>query len=275
MRSRAASCFVAVIAVGCQGQRPTSTVSALGGAVASVGTVRVPASLVAEVTRASGEPPSRALDDLVADALAARGAQDARLDRDPSVAWSVTTAIARRYARQGLMEASAAGAPRPDELEAVHVSHAVVLRSGRVPGATAVAIADAIRRNVEGVRSADEFESRAKATPHADARVVVERLEPFSADGHFDSSFIAAAFELRSAGDISPVVETQFGWHVVYLVGRDPLRDEGGRASELAAAVTELRARDWLESRLRLRARTSHVEILAGADALMSQVKVP
>lgn len=275
MRSRAAGCVV-VVAIGCQGQRPMSTVSTLGGDVAGVGTVRVPASLVAEVTRASGKPPSRALDDLVADALAARGAQDARLDRDTSVAWSVTTAIARRYARQSLTEASAAGPPRPDELEAVHVSHAVVLRSARVPSATAVAIAEAIRRNVEASRSADEFESRAKATPHADARVVVERLEPFSADGHFDASFIAAAFELRSAGDVSPVVETQFGWHVVYLVGRDPLRDEGGgRASELAAAVTELRARDWLESRLRLRARTSHVEVLAGADALMSQVKVP
>jgi parvulin-like peptidyl-prolyl isomerase len=157
-----------------------------------------------------------------------------------------------------------------------------VRRGARVPEARAVAVASAIRAAAEGSRSVDDFEARAKATPHADSQVVVERLPAFRADGRaesasFDASFVAAAFGLRSPGALSSVVETVFGWHVLYLVERKAA--DGSLSAEdgarLASAVHELRARDALDSLLRTRRQASRIEVLSDADTLLAEVKVP
>jgi parvulin-like peptidyl-prolyl isomerase len=224
----------------------------------------------------------RALDDLVSDALAAAAAKTAGIDRRSDVTWETTSLLARAVARRSVADAAASGAPTPQELESVEVAHAVVRRSARVPEARAVAVASAIRAAVEGARSVDDFEARAKATPHADSQVVVERLPAFRAVGRsesasFDASFVAAAFGLGSAGAISSVVETVFGWHVIYLVDRKAA--EGWLSAEdgarLASAVRELRARAALDSVLRARRQAARIEVMDDADALLAEVKVP
>ncbi len=224
----------------------------------------------------------RALDDLVSDALAATAAKAAGIDRRSDVTWETTSLLARAVARRSVADAAAGGPPTPEELESVEVAHALVRRSSRVPEARAMAVASAIRAAAEGARSVDDFEARANATPHADSQVVVERLPAFRADGRsesasFDASFVAAAFGLSSPGSISPVVETVFGWHVLYLVERKApdrsLSAEDG--ARLASAVHELRARAALDSLLRARRQASRIEVLGDADTLLAEVKVP
>jgi peptidyl-prolyl cis-trans isomerase C len=275
---------MALLAASCQSQpqsSPVSAASALGGDVARVGETTIPAAVVSAVSAASSESPRDALEAVVRDALAAGAARAAGLDRIADVAWATRAALARQVVRRSMAASAAEGPPRPGELENVQVAHAVVLRSARLPEAREVAIADAIRSKVDGASSVDEFERRAAATPHADAQVVVEQLAAFGADGRsstgeIDASFVAAAFGLHSPGELSGVVETRFGWHVIFLVGRTaPEGDNAGRSDDLAASVAELRARGRLESFFRERRRTSRIEVLGVADSMMAEVKVP
>ncbi len=145
-----------------------------------------------------------------------------------------------------------------------------------------VAVADAIRSAVAGSRSVEAFEARARATPRAELQVVVQHVDPFGPDGEtadgqeIDASFVAAAFGLRAASPVSDVVETRFGWHVIYLIDRFPSRPaDNSRESKLSTAVQNLRARAWLESQLRRRRKASRVEVASGAEGLMAEVRVP
>jgi hypothetical protein len=290
LRAVRAGLVAATLMCACRAPTPSEGPSSLGGDAARVGTTNIPVAVVSAVFRASSQSVRKALDSLVADALAAAGARNEDLARKGGAPWATSAVLARRVALQSIRDAAAEGPPKPDELEDVRVVHAVVMRSARVPEARAVAVADAIRRAVEGSRSADEFEKRANATPHADAQVTVERLAPFGADGRWasgeggavDGSFAAAAFGLRVPAQVSPVVETRFGWHVIFLMDRSAPQEAAGAATDrrtdlasLASAVEEMRARGWIESRLRTRRRASHIEILGDADALIAEVKVP
>jgi hypothetical protein len=276
------ACAAAALAFGCQRQHAPVALSSLGGEAARVGDVAIAPSLVSAVSRASAAPPRVALNGLVADALAAAAARSAGLDRDSRALWPSTAVLARQVARHAQDEALAQGAPREDELERVRIVHAIVLRSSRVSEERSLAVATAIRQAVSGARSADEFMARAKASPHSDAQVLVEGLEPFAADaqsakGELDRTFVAAAFLLRAPADLSPVVETRFGWHVLFLVERlppDDASDEGRRLS-LAQAVVDMRARASLEALLRARMERVSVGVVGGVDAMMAEVKEP
>lgn len=272
----------ATLSASCQRQPAPLAQSSLGGEAARVAGIPIPGALVSEVARASAVSPRQALDGLVTDALLATAARSIGLDRHDDVVWPSTVALARRAVRRGLELAAAEGPPRDDELQDVRVAHALVLRSTRVSDERALAVAAAIRQAVAGARTVDEFEVRAKGSPHSDARVVVERLDAFAADGRsrggeMDASFVAAAFLLRAPADVSPVVETRFGWHVIFLVERalpEPVALEQRRA-ELAPAVLDMRARASLESMLRERRQAVPIELLGSAEALMSEVRTP
>jgi parvulin-like peptidyl-prolyl isomerase len=96
-------------------------------------------------------------------------------------------------------------------------------------------------------------------------------------NGELDASFVAAAFLLRAPADVSSVVETRFGWHVIFLVERS-LPEPGAlaqRRADLAQAVLDMRARASLESMLRERRKAVPIELLGAADALMSEVRTP
>jgi peptidyl-prolyl cis-trans isomerase C len=243
--------FALALAVAC-GSRPSATEAAhasLGGdTIARVGSVAIPASLVADVAKAERIPVPEALQRVVDDELAAAGARSAGLDKTPEVVVATSAAEARRIVI-GLREAARkAGPPNDDEVkelterhwtevdlpEQMRVIHAVVIKDDkafkRKPEleAEAVALASALATTEARATSEDDFEARAKALPHGELEVKVERLDPFVADGRrvqaptpFDPDFVRAAVPL-AVGATSGVVRSAFGWHVIRMVERLP-----------------------------------------------------
>lgn len=217
---------------------------ALGGdAAARVGDVVISASLVARVAAVQRLVAASALGLLVDDALAANGARAAGLDRAAEVARAVTAARARLTTFRIREDARAAGPPTDAEvavLTSVHwlqvdlpeqrrVIHALIVKPKDSTAALrerAVAVAGELVATEAQAGSPEDFESRAKALPHADLELKVESLEPFVADGRIaspgggamDPDFSKAAFELSSVGATSGVVATAFGWHVIRLL---------------------------------------------------------
>ena len=281
--ARAVGAGLALVVVASCGQKapPAETSASLQGAVARAGSVALPASLVAEVARAKGSPPRVAVEELVRDALAAQGSLARGLDRDPSVSWESTAALARRVPEALFDRAVAQGPPTDDELATVSVVHAVVMRSSSLREEDAIALAGAIRQAVAGARSADEFEARAATVAHPHAQVIVQPVGPFGADGldasggELDAGFVAAAFALRAPTDMSPIVASPFGWHVIQLVERkapegSPV-DRAPEASEQGSAVVRMRARMHLDELLRARAPLAKIEVSGAADSLLAQ----
>jgi hypothetical protein len=264
---------------GCGHSAPPPEASApLHGAVARVGSVALPPSLVAEVARAKGSSAREAVEDLVRDALAAQGSLARGFDRDPAVSWQSTSALARRVPGQLLDAAAGEGPPRDDELAQVLVEHAVVLRSANLRDEDAIAVAAAIHQAVAGARSADDFQARANAVAHPHAQVIVQSVGPFAADGtdasggSLDAGFVAAAFALKTPLETSPIVASPFGWHVIQLIERRP--GEGSpaeRALALGPAVIQMRAREQVDALLRAKTQAAKVEISGAADTLMAR----
>jgi hypothetical protein len=207
----------------------------------------------------------------VDDALAAEAARAAGSDRQEA-SWASEAVVARTVPQRLEQQAEALGPPTDDELATVTVTHAVVLR---VPGFSPereLATANAIARAVSNARTPEAFEAAASATPHAGAQVIVERIQPFQVDGALDPSFVAAAFRLHSPSERSPVIESAFGWHVIYLIERkaeDPASLETRRL-ELASAVVATRARSNLEDLLRERKGRVPIEVSGAADSMMT-----
>jgi hypothetical protein len=239
----------------------------------------IPASLVADVARASGIAPRAAVDRLVVDAIASQGAQALGIDRAGAAAWQTAAALASTVPDRLKLHAQSAGPPTNAELATLTVSQVVVLRSPGVPQDRARAAAAAVHREVADARSAEEFEAKAKAFPHPGTEVVVERLHGFGADGlgtdeaEYDPTFVAAAFALGAPGEVSSIVETPFGWHAIYLVERappDPASVEQRRL-DLGPAALQLRVRIWTAEVLRTRREHSSIEVSEAADALMAE----
>ena len=201
---------LAVAACGPNAALPPSRAS-LGGAVARVGGVTLPASLVSSVARAKGSSPREAIDDLVRDALAAQGARARGLDRDPSVSWRARPPWPAVSPSEWPAEAAELGPPTDDELAA---------RLGRPRRGHAVPFAARRRRARHGRRhpaapwrprgARDDFSARANAVAHPHAQLIVQPVGPFGADGldasggELDAGFVAAAFALRAPPEIEP-----------------------------------------------------------------------
>jgi parvulin-like peptidyl-prolyl isomerase len=106
---------------------------------------------------------------------------------------------------------------------------------------------------------------------------VVEGVGPFGPDGRavftgdqLDPTFVAGAFALTTPFELSPVVTTPFGWHVIALVQRVPMSEDARRDPELGPAVVDLRARIRMQELLRARRARTAIEVSPAADDLMA-----
>jgi hypothetical protein len=133
----------------------------------------------------------------------------------------------------------------------------------------------------------ERFQTAMKAVDASGARLKIQSLHPIAADGRviehggsqdsrYDEQFAAAAAKLAERGDVSDVVETGFGLHVIVLLERTP--EKHTSVAERRVALRD----DILNARAR-RARREIVtrlggelgtEIPSNADALLERVRI-
>jgi hypothetical protein len=305
MRTRSAVAIVSVAALwlapsGCgkAARDVAASHAAIGGdVVARVGDVDLPASLVGGVASDRRITPSEALGLLIDDAVAASVARAQGFDRVPEVQFATTMARAR--ATVDRIKADAWRSP-PTDAEIADLSEerwldvdapetfAVVHAVARRPSPpdphveqAAKAVAQAIAASEVGAVDADDFQTRARAVPHEGVELVVQPLDPFTADGrvavpgaggHIDRQFAAAAATLTTPGAMTGVVETEVGWHVIRLVEKHPARlvPKDERRKMFTEEIRARRAHDAVEAvQTRSRAREG-VTMANGLDDLLA-----
>lgn len=271
----------------------------LEGAVARVGSSEIPGSLVASVARARNIPKEAALDALVEDALFAEGATRRGLPERPDLRVAQRTLLARLAIRASWSGSTAEGPPSDAELAevrkarwrefdrppSIRASHVLVQRptQGGADFATrGRAVAEGLLRELRTTTSPEDFAARGGASAQRDGfTVVAQALPAFVADGRIvegeggmDPAFVRGAFELKSPGDISGVVESSFGFHVIRLNAR--FEGEHVQDDELRRRVqTEVwkdRGRREYDALLAALRKARPVVVEPTAEALMRSV---
>lgn len=200
------------------------------------GVVVTLAEVEARIAR-TGESPSHAAEGLVDEAVLAARAHRAGLDRDAEAA-----AERRRVLVQKLLDEEVERRVTPETIPAdVVARHYEENRRTWVHGEE-VRVEHFLARLDERPTPEDEANGRAwaetilaaaQAAPAqpleahrslvpSSAPVKIETLPPFSAGSVFDPAFEAPALALRRPNDLSAVVRTQFGFHVIRLLERLP-----------------------------------------------------
>jgi parvulin-like peptidyl-prolyl isomerase len=214
-------------------------------------------------------------------------------------------ALARSVMDQIVADARAKGPPTPEELKQVidgwwweldrpelfRVTHAVV-RTGKTATAEKIeqarVLAEKIRSAVVGATTAQDFKKRAEAVEHDGFKVKVENTLPVASDGRnvdlkrppqrgaatspYDLQFATAAAALNQLGEISPVVKSAFGFHVMMLTERVP----GQRAPQevLDREVFDQRAGKAQADLIAALRAGSNVAVLDQAPALTGLIRV-
>ena len=215
--------------------------------------------------------PHRALARTIELKLLAREATRRGIDRDPLTQESARRALIQALLARTVEQTAVPSQPPPELSSAIaarsfdlahgelwQTKHALVQWAGDAgtgsvnAHAAARALAEQIRARVLQVPSgrADRLDAIANevcgTAPHR-----VESLPPFDREGHsahaaFVAPYVQAATQLEQVGNVSPVVETEFGYHVIVLVARVP-------ALERPAAEVNAEVRDELTAWLRHR----------------------
>lgn len=298
--------IAALLLIGGCSKRPTApTVTAkLDEAIAGrVGGQVIDLQTVERIAAAQHVSPKVALDLAVEDALLAEHAKGAAPPYAPTTHLE-RLALARSVMEQIETEARSKGEPTAEELKQVidgwwweldrpelfRVTHAVVL-----PGKEATpeiqerarALAERIHAAVLGAKP-NEFSKRVEAVEAGDLKVKVESLSPVASDGRavdlkyppkrggstsrYNAAFAAAATSLREIGEISPVVQTPFGYHVMMLTERVPAQHAA--QSELDREVFDQRASKIQSDLLSSLRTSSNIAVLDQASALTGLIRV-
>jgi hypothetical protein len=298
---------VLLFAVGCEGPSAPpapATASLPVGVAARVGVQLVDARTVERVAAARGVAPRDAAELAISDALFAEGA---RANLGPGAARSIErAALARGLLEQLVRDAAQAGAPTQAELSdllrerwvdldrpaAVRTTHAVLLNDKPARDAAARAQAEKLAQAVHSATSDEElvrlakdfkpedgFEVRAEQLPFVtpDGRIFQRAEAGFKPrPGSFDTDFARSANALQQPGELSPLVKSGFGYHVIRLDERAPgvSVPPAELAERLAPEVVARRAgraRRELLDKLR---PTSAIQLERAVDDLVGRIQV-
>lgn len=297
---------LALLALGCSSSSeprgPTSSALA-PGVVARVGAELVSAETVTRIAERRGLT-ARAASELAAtDALFAA---EARSRLPEGTRRGIERAALARALLEGLVREPQTHSPPTeaelDELlrerwvdlerpDAVRTTHAVVLNAEPGRAAAARMVAEKLGGAVAFARTGPEllraarafpgegFEIRAEALPFVtvDGRIFARTETGIAArPGGFDLAFARAANAIAEVGQLGPIAESSFGFHVILLEERMP-GVSTPRAGLAAMLEPEVRARrgSKLRSELvrKLRSGTP-VQVERAADDLTARVKV-
>lgn len=281
--------LAALVVVACNGERPGNdapspgaVAAALGGTtVARVGEAAIDRSLVLAVARAQHVTAEVALQRLIDDALLSEAARRQNADTRHGEAAVLARALILR-----LRDRALAKGPFTDEEIAVPLAgywleldrpekrtivHALIKKE--VAGGADHA--RALQKELASANGPDEAKSEAAFTERAKQLkitppVIVEKFAIVS-DGRVAApggasvleSFAKAAFDVPAVFGTSDVVETEYGWHVIRVLAREP---------ELRATREEKIAKmtpDLVGNRVRALQEELLQRLRAGADITM------
>jgi hypothetical protein len=293
---------------------PPPDLAAKGRVIGTVGGTPILAETVVGIARARHVSIAEARDLAVRDALFANEAIARRLD--VGAQRDLDAALARALAAGFADEARAKGPITAEEVDKETVNHfydvarpeswltihAVVLLGKDASDddvKRAKKVADAIHAAVAGIAAgghgthapptsdalAGDFANAAAAVDKDGFDVHIEPLPPIAADGGsveptqrqpFDKDFVKVATALGERGDLSDVVRTQFGWHVILLLDRIPARELSfdERKALFDEYIIDARARTASNALLeRLRAGNAP-DLARNLDAVLATVHI-
>ena len=267
---------------------PVASSSLPAGVVARVEGESISGSAVAQIAERQGLQARAALSPALSDALFAAAAR-------ASLPVSIIAAVERAAAARALLErvgveSVAAGPPTDTEVaelvrerwvelerpDAARTTHAVVMNTDPNRDGAAQALAQKLALAAKAASSAEEFLSLVESVPGEGFEVRAENLPAITTDGRgfertekgfvsafasFDRDFALAANRLHEPGDLSPVVKTRFGYHVIRLAERIP-------GSVLPTAELATLLRPEVDTRRAARVRRELLEKLRAESAV-------
>ena len=247
LRPGVAATLAVVIATSCGAPPPPgssrpaekpATPAALASAVAVVEGEPITAAEIKTQAEAAGTDARTALAALVEEKLLSREAARRGYDRDPEVREAIEREMVRRLLRTGFekevtpggitddqlrraYEKNADKFDRPELYKVLHILAPIGPTASPEERDLAKRRAEEVALRAKSARTPEEF----KALPDqlSDARLKLKGEEVVTGrQGWTLRPFADATFALAKVGDVSGVVETRFGFHVIYLEEKLP-----------------------------------------------------